>query len=107
MEDQPTRVLDRTGRPSPPPRQGGGPPSGSGKPPGREPEFVYRRRRLIAAVAGAIVFLLLIVVIASGGDPEPKSTPSDLGVSGSPEITTPDSDRSRTNTETTEKVGSH
>jgi hypothetical protein len=50
---------------------------------------------------GAVVFLVLIVVIASGGDPEPKSTPSDLGVGGSPKITTPDTDRSKTNTETT------
>ena len=102
VEDQPTRVLDRTGRPSSPPRQGDGPPRGSGRPPGREPDFVYRRRRLAAGVAGGIVFLLLLIAIVSrGGDPEPKSTPSDLGVGGAPKITTPDTDRSKTNTETT------
>lgn len=89
MEDQPTRVLQ---------------PRGAGRPPGREPDAVYRRRRLIAASAGAIVFLLLIVLIASagGGDSEPDSEPADLGVGGTPRLTTPDTDRDRTNTSTGE-----
>ena len=78
MEAQTTRVL--TVRRSPGPE--GGEPPHAGRPPGREPDAVYRRRRLIAAAVGGILFFLVIVLIVSAGgsDPEPKSTPADLGV---------------------------
>ena len=97
-------MLERTTRLDSAPRQGRAAPSG------REPEFVYRRRRAAAAIVGGVIFLvLLIVVIASagGGDPAPESTPSDLGVGGSPTIKTPSSDRSKSNkkTDTTGDTG--
>jgi hypothetical protein len=100
VEDQPTRVLART---QSAPRQGGEAPYGSNGTPGREPEFVYRRRRLAAAIVGAVVFLLLVFVViglGGGGDPAPKSTPSDLGVGGGPTINTPSTDRSKENKKT-------
>ena len=95
MEDQPTRVLDRTTRLEAPPRQGGRPPRG-GRSPGVSPTRVQappagrgrgRRARLH----------LLIVLIASvgGGDPVPKSTPADLGVGGGPTINTPTTSREK------------
>ena len=98
MEDQPTRVLERSTRVQSAPRQGGGEPYGTPRPAGREPEFVYRRRRAVALIAGGLVFLLLLIVViasAGGGDPAPESTPSDLGVGGSPTIKTPSTDRSK------------
>jgi hypothetical protein len=93
VEEQTTRVL--TVRRSPGPE--GGEPPHAGRPPGREPDAVYRRRRLIAAAVGGILFFLVIVLIVSAGgsDPEPKSTPADLGVGGAPSVTTPSSDRDK------------
>ena len=102
MEDQQTRVLDRTTRLGPAPTQGGAAPYGA-RPPGREPEFVYRRRRAAAAIVGGLVFLILLIVVISasgGGDPAPESTPSDLGVGGSPTIKTPSTDRSKSKKKT-------
>jgi hypothetical protein len=92
VEDHPTRVLERTTRLESAPRQGRGVPSG------RQPEFVYRRRRAAAAIVGGVIFLVLLIVVitsAGGGDPAPESTPSDLGVGGSPTIKTPSTDRSK------------
>src|SRR3954471_20652160 len=103
MEEQPTRVLERTTRLQSPPQQGRAAPYGARRSPGREPEFVYRRRRAVAAIVGGVIFLvLLIVVIASagGGDPAPESTPSDLGVGGSPTIKQPSTDRSKSDKKT-------
>jgi hypothetical protein len=37
----------------------------------------------------------VLIVSGGGGDPAPKSTPSDLGVGGGPKIKTPSADRSR------------
>jgi hypothetical protein len=93
VEQQTTRVLTVRRSPSP---EGGGPPH-TGRPSGREPDAVYRRRRLIAAAAGGILFLVVIVLIAraGGSDPEPESTPADLGVGGAPSVTTPSSDRDK------------
>src|SRR3954447_25912736 len=103
MEEQPTRVLERATRLQSPPRQGGAAPYGSERSPGREPEFVYRRRRAAAAIVGGVIFLILLIVVisaAGGSDPAPKSTPSDLGVGGSPTIKTPSTDRSKANKKT-------
>jgi hypothetical protein len=103
VEDQPTRVLERTTRVHSPARQGGGAPYGTAGSPGREPEFVYRRRRLAAAIVGGVVFLLLLFVvigIGGGNDPAPQSTPSDLGVGGGQTIKTPSTDRSKANKKT-------
>jgi hypothetical protein len=104
VEEQPTRVLERTTRlQSSPSRDGAAPYGATGSPSGREPEFVYRRRRAVAAIAGGLVFLLLLIVViasAGGGDPAPKSTPSDLGVGGSPTIKTPSTDRDKANKKT-------
>lgn len=91
MEEQPTRVLERTTYGSAP------------RSPGREPEFVYRRRRAAAAIVGGLVFLILLIVVisaAGGSDPAPESTPSDLGVGGSPTVKTPSTDRSKANKKT-------
>lgn len=111
MEDQQTRVLDRTTRLQSAPRQGPAAPDGARRSPGREPEFVYRRRRAVAAIVGGAIFLILLIVViasAGGGDPSPESTPSDLGVDGSPSIKTPSTDRSKANkkTDTTGDTGS-
>jgi hypothetical protein len=108
VEEQPTRVLERTTRPQSPPRQDGAAPYGTARPPGREPEFVYRRRRAVAAIVGGLVFLvLLIVVIASagGGDPAPESSPSDLGVGGGPTVKEPTTDRDKANKKKTDTAG--
>ena len=104
MEDHTTRVLDRTTRLESATRQGrDAPPYETGRPPGREPEFVYRRRRAVAILVGGLLFLLLLIVViasAGGGDPAPESTPSDLGVGGSPTVKTPSTDRSKSNKKT-------
>jgi hypothetical protein len=104
MEEQPTRVLARTTRLRPAPGEGSTAPYGAERSPGREPEFVYRRRRAAAAIVGGLIFLILLIVVinsaSGGGDPAPESTPSDLGVGGSPTVKTPSSDRSKANKKT-------
>jgi hypothetical protein len=110
VDDQQTRVLDRTTRMESAPRQGGRPTPYGARSPGREPEFVYRRRRAVAAIVGGAIFLILLIVViasAGGGDPAPESTPSDLGVGGSPSIKTPSTDRSKSDrkTDTTGDTG--
>jgi hypothetical protein len=104
MEEQPTRVLERTTRLQSAPREGSAAPYGAAGSPGREPEFVYRRQRAAAAIVGGAVFLILLIVVISaasgGGDPAPESTPSDLGVGGSPTVKTPSTDRSKANKKT-------
>src|SRR4051794_32709979 len=94
MEEQPTRVLARTSAA----------PYGATGSPGREPEFVYRRRRAAAPIVGGLVFVILLILVISaasgGGDPAPESTPSDLGVGGSPTVKTPSTDRSKANKKT-------
>jgi len=104
VDEQPTRVLERTTRRQSPSRQGRPEPYGSARPPGREPEFVYRRRRAAAIVVGGVLFLILLIVVitsaAGGGDPAPESTPSDLGVGATPAIKAPSTDRSKPNKKT-------
>jgi hypothetical protein len=103
VEEQPTRVLERTNRLQSSPRGDGAAPYGATRSPGREPEFVYRRRRAVAAIVGGLVFLLLLIVViasAGGGDPAPESTPSDLGVGGSPSLKTPSTDRDKASKKT-------
>lgn len=103
MEDQRTRVLDRTTRLQSAPRPDRAEPYDTRRSPGREPEFVYRRRRAAAAIVGGVIFLVLLIVVissAGGGDPAPESTPSDLGVGGSPTVKEPSSDRSKSNKKT-------
>jgi hypothetical protein len=103
VEEQPTRVLERTNRLESSLPRGGAAPNGAGRSPGREPEFVYRRRRAAAAIVGGLVFLVLLIVVitsAGGGDPAPESTPSDLGVGGSPSIKTPSTDRDKASKKT-------
>jgi hypothetical protein len=110
VEDQPTRVLDRTTHVrSSPARSGGGVPYGTNGSSGREPEFVYRRRRLAAAIVGGVIFLVLLFVVigvAGGGDdPAPESTPSDLGVGGGPTINTPSTKDTTSKSKKTDTTG--
>ena len=103
MEDQPTRVLERTTRRQPSPRQDDATPYGTSRSPGREPEYVYRRRRAAAIIVGGVIFLILLIVViasATGGDPAPESTPADLGVGGGQTIKTPSTDRSKSSKKT-------
>ena len=73
-----------------------GPPAGVSRSPstgGAALVAADRRRRRLP------VLLIVVIASAGGSDPAPKSTPSDLGVGGSPTIKTPSTDRSKSNNE--------